>query len=110
MPTSNLVEPFAVVIEDVDALVADGAVLRSLRRDGDVAEVAPTILDHVQVLRTVQLRNRFFGRNLSKLRIGRVDQQRSEVEDEVDAVQDGVQHVEGRLEAEQGVDENKIVS
>jgi hypothetical protein len=46
-PDEYLIEPFAVVVEDVDALVADGAVLGALRGDGDVAQVAAAILDHV---------------------------------------------------------------
>ena len=87
-----------MVVEDVDALVADRAVLRSLRGDGDVAEVAAPVLDDVQMLRPVQLRNRFFGRDLAKVRICRIDQQRAEVEDEVEAVEDGVDHVERCLE------------
>ena len=44
-----------MMVENVDALVAYGAVLRPLRRDGDVAKVASTVLDDVKMLRTIQL-------------------------------------------------------
>jgi hypothetical protein len=89
-----LVEPFAVMVEYVDALVAHGAVLGSLRRDGDVAQVTTTVLDHVQVLRPVQLGDRFLGRNPAQVRIRRIEEQRAEVDDDVTDVEDGVQNVE----------------
>jgi hypothetical protein len=95
---SDLIEPLAVMVEDVDALVTDGAVLGPLRRDCNIAQVAPTVLDHVEVLRPVQLRNRFFGRNSSEVRVCRIDEESAEVGDEMGAVQDGVQGVKRRLE------------
>ena len=82
------------MVEHVDALVADWAVLRSLRRDGDVAQVAPTILDHVKVLRPVQLGNRFLGRDPAKVWIGGIEEKSAEVDDDVDGVEEGVKDVE----------------
>ena len=46
-PADALVEPLAVMIKDVDTLVTHGAVLGPGGADVDVAQVAPTILDHV---------------------------------------------------------------
>ena len=86
-----------MMVENVDALVAYGAVLRPLRRDGDVAKVASTVLDDVKMLRTIQLRHRFLRRN-AEVRVCRVDQQGAKVKDKVEAVEYGVKDVKRCLE------------
>ena len=50
-----LVEPLAVVVEHVDALVAGGAVLGPRAGDADVAQVAAPVLDDVRVSSPVEL-------------------------------------------------------
>ena len=48
-PADALVEPLAVVVEGVHALVAGGAVLGALAGNADLAQVATAVLDHVGV-------------------------------------------------------------
>ena len=61
------------MIEDIDTLVADGAVFCALRRDGDVAKVTPAIFDDVQVFRPIQLGDRFLGGQPTQVGIGRIE-------------------------------------
>lgn len=52
-----VVQPFAVVVEPPHALVAHAAVFRPRPRGLYVAQVTPPVLDHVRVLRPVELRD-----------------------------------------------------
>ena len=61
------------MVEYIDTFVTDGAVFCALWRDVDAAQVAPTILDHVQVLGPVQLRDRVLGWQTAQVRVGRVE-------------------------------------
>ena len=49
-PANTLVEPLAVVVKDMDTLIADGTVFGSGCGYGDVAEVAPTIFYNMVML------------------------------------------------------------
>ena len=49
-PANTLVEPLAVVVKDMDTLIADRTVFSSVSGYSDVAEVAPPIFYYVVML------------------------------------------------------------
>ena len=107
-----LVEPLAVVVEDVDAFVADGAVFGFVGGDDDVTEMAPAVLYDVVVFGPVELGDRAFGVDGSEVGVTRVEKKSGEVGDIVETEDDGVEDderqldggVEGGDEGEEGID------
>ena len=108
----TLVEPLAVVVEDVDAFVADGAVFSFVGGDDDVTEMTPAVLYDVVVFGPVELGDRAFRVDGSEVGVTRVEKEGGEVGDIVETEDDGVEDderqldggVEGRDEGEEGID------
>lgn len=104
----TVVQPFTVVVELADALVADAAVLGPAAGSLDVTQVTSAVLDDVRVLRAVELRHEVRALESTQGRVRRVQQEGGQVRHEVqqeETHQDGEE--QGSERVAEGRDEDE---
>lgn len=82
-----MVQPLAMMVELLDALVADGAMLRLAVDDVDVAQIAVPVLNYVTELASVKLGNDSVAADMQQVGIARINDYGDNVTDNVDKVQ-----------------------
>lgn len=100
----TVVQPFTVVVELADALVAHAAVLGPAAGGLDVTQVTSAVLDDVRVLGAVELRHETGGLESAQGRVRRVQQERGQVGHEV---QQEETHQDGEEQGSEGVAEGR---